>query len=111
MFWIGRLRRARLELAGEQFLRFSKNDLSWFNRILLHFDARRSCVFQIFLLRAIKAYLCPNITEFDSVDSSERRPEELVISFFWRSVYIKHLPDCPGQVKVRFGQAFWNTKK
>ena len=20
--------------------------------------------------------------------------------------YIKHLPDCPGQVKVRFGQAF-----
>ena len=25
--------------------------------------------------------------------------------------YIKHLPDCPGQVKVRFGQAFCKTKK
>ena len=37
-------------------------------------------------LRSIKAYLCPNITNFDAVDFSERRPEE-VISFFWRSVY------------------------
>ena len=23
----------------------------------------------------------------------------------------KHLPNCPGQVKVRFGQAFWKAKK
>ena len=23
----------------------------------------------------------------------------------------KHLPICPGQVKVRFRQAFWETKK
>ena len=30
--------------------------------------------------------MCPNIN-FDSVDFSERRPEE-VISFFWRSVYV-----------------------
>ena len=66
---------------GEQFLRFSKSYLSRFNRILFLFDVRKSCVFQIFLLRSIKAYLCPNIIEFDSVDSSERRPEE-VISFF-----------------------------
>ena len=36
--------------------------------------------FQIFLLRSIKAYLCPNIINFDSVDFSEHRPEE-VISF------------------------------
>ena len=86
MFWLGRLRGARS--LGEQFLRFSKNDLSWFNRIFLLFDARKPCVFQIFLLRSIKAYLCPNIINFDSVDFSERRPEE-VISFFWRSVYIK----------------------
>ena len=35
---------------------------------------------------SIKAYLCPNIINFVSVDFSERRPEE-VISFFWRSVY------------------------
>ena len=30
---------------------------------------------------SIKAYLFPNISNFDSVDFSERRPEE-VISFF-----------------------------
>ena len=71
----------------EQFLRFSKNDLSWFNRIFLLFDARKSCVFQIFFLRSIEAYLCPNIIIFYTVDFSERRPEE-VISFFWRSVYM-----------------------
>ena len=72
---------------GEQFLRFSKNYLSWFNRIFLLFDERESCVFQIFLLRSIKAYLWPNNINFNSVDFSERRPEE-VISFFWHSVYI-----------------------
>ena len=32
-----------------------------------------------------KAYLCPNIINFDNVGFSEPRPEE-VISFFWRSV-------------------------
>ena len=37
-------------------------------------------------LRSIKAYLCPNIINFDSVDISERRPEE-VLSFFGRLVY------------------------
>ena len=46
---------------GEQFLRFSKNDPSGFHRIFLLFDRRKLCVFQIFLLRSIKAYLCPNI--------------------------------------------------
>ena len=57
---------------GEQFLR--------------KIDTRKFCVFQIFLLRSIKPFLCPNIINFDSVDFSEHRPEE-VISFFWRSVY------------------------
>ena len=71
---------------GEQFLRFSKNDLSWYNRNFLLFDPRKSCGFQIFLLRSIKAYLCPNIINFDSGDVSVRHPEE-VIRFFWRSVY------------------------
>ena len=70
-----------LSSLGEQFLRFSKNDLSGFNHILLLFDTRKSCVFQIFLLRSIKAYLCLNIINFDSVDFSEHCPEE-VISFF-----------------------------
>ena len=36
--------------------------------------------FQIFLLRSIDAYLCPNVN-FDSVDFSEHRPEK-VMSFF-----------------------------
>ena len=88
-FWIGCLsvELAQSSLGDEQFLRFSKNDLSWFNRIFLLFDKRKSGVFEIFLLRSIKAYLCPNIINFDIMDFSERRPEE-VISFFWRSVYI-----------------------
>ena len=53
----------------------------------LLFEARISCVFLIFLLRSIKAYLCLNMINFDAVDFSERRPEEM-ISFFSRSVYI-----------------------
>ena len=72
---------------GEQFLRFSKHDLSWFNRIFSFLMRENLVVFQIFLLRSIKAYLCPNIINFDGVDFSGRRPEK-VISFFWRSVYI-----------------------
>ena len=66
---------------SEQFLQFSKDDLSGFHRIFLLFDRRKSCVFQIFLLRSIKAYLCPNMINFHAVDFSEHRPEE-VISFF-----------------------------
>ena len=69
------------------FLRFSKNYLSWFNRVSLLFDTRTYCVFQKFFLSRIKVYLCPNIINFNAVDFGERRPEE-VISFFWRSVYI-----------------------
>ena len=38
-------------------------------------------MFLILLLRSIKAYLCPNMINFNGVDFSERRPEE-VISFF-----------------------------
>ena len=76
-----------LSSLGEQFLRFLKNYLSWLNRIFLLFDTRKLCVFEIFLLRSIKAYLCPNIINSDIVDFSEHRPEE-VISFFWSSVYI-----------------------
>ena len=35
-------------------------------------------MFQIFLLRSIKADMCPNIINFDIVDSCERRPEEVI---------------------------------
>ena len=41
----------------------------------------------MFLSRSAMAYLCPNMINFDGVDSSKRRSEE-VISFSWRSVYI-----------------------
>ena len=58
---------------------------------------------QIFLLRSIKAYLCANIINFDAVDFSGRRPEE-VISFFWRSVY-KH---CHSLMDLTNGIYHWN---
>ena len=50
----------------------------------LLFDTRKSCVFQIFLLlrSIIKAYLCPNMIDFDCVDFSERGAWILVINFF-----------------------------
>ena len=73
-------------LSSVELALWAKNDLLWFNRIFRLFYTRKSCVFQIFLLRSIKAYLYPNIINFESVDFSERRPKE-VISFFWRSVY------------------------
>ena len=91
MFWIGCRRGARLELARWAVSAIFENWPLWFSRIFLLFDTRKSCVFQIFLLiRSIKANLCPNIINFDSVDFSEHRPEE-VISFFWRSVYLLYI--------------------
>ena len=38
----------------------------------------------MFLLRSIKAYLCPNVIDFEWVYFSECRSER----FFWRSVYL-----------------------
>ena len=67
---------------GEQFLHdFRQNDFRDLTTFFSFLMREKSCVFQIFLLRSIKAYLCPNIINFDSVDFSEHRPEE-VISFF-----------------------------
>ena len=64
------------------FCDFRKNYLLCLNRIFLLFDTRKSCVFQIFfILRSIKAYLCPNMIHFDIVDFSERQPEEVISSF------------------------------
>ena len=59
------------------FRKMTFRDLTAFFSFLLQ---KKSCVFQLFLLRSIKAYLCANIN-FHSVDFSGRRPEE-VISFF-----------------------------
>ena len=57
----------------------------------LLFEARISCVFLIFLLRSIKAYLCPNMINFDAaVDFSERRPEE--VSFDAQCIFFGAVP-------------------
>ena len=67
-----------MELARRAVSVIFENYLSGFHRIFLLFDTGKSVVFQIFLLRSIKAYLCPNTINFDSVDLSERRPEEVM---------------------------------
>ena len=87
ILWLGRLRRARSELARWAVSAIFEKWHVVIKPYFLLFEARISCVFLIFLLRSIKAYLCPNMINFDAVDFSERHPEE-VISFFWRSVYI-----------------------
>ena len=88
MFWIACLRVAHPELARWAVSAiFEKWPSVIFNHIFLLLDTRKSCVFQIFLIRSIKAYLCPTIIDIDCVDFSEGCPEE-VISFFWRSVYV-----------------------
>ena len=74
MFWIGRLRGARSVSSFCDFRKMTFCDLTAF----FSFLKRENLVFQIFLLRCIKAYLCPNIINFDSVDFSERRPEEVM---------------------------------
>ena len=86
ILWIGQLCRARSELARWAVSAILEKLPFVIKPYFLLFEARISCVFQIFLLRGIKAYLCPNMINSDAVDFSERRPEE-VISFFWRSVY------------------------
>ena len=70
-----------MELAQSLLCDFRKMTFRDLKRIFLLFAARKSCVFQIFLLRSIEAYLCANIINFDSVEFSGRRPEE-VIRFF-----------------------------
>ena len=92
ILWIGRLRRAHPELARWAVSAIFENWHVVIKPYFLLFETRISCVFLIFLLRSIKAYLCPNMINFDAVDFSECHPEE-VISFFWRSVYdFKILP-------------------
>ena len=86
MFWIGRVRGARSELTRWAVSAFSEilpfRDLTAFFSFLM----QENLVF--FRIRSIIAYLCPNMINFYVVDFSGRRPEE-VISFFWRSVYIR----------------------
>ena len=81
ILWTGHLREARSELARWAVSAIFEKWHFVIKPYFLLFEARISCVFLIFLLRSIKAYLCPNMINFDAVDFSERRPEE-VISIF-----------------------------
>ena len=53
------------------------------------FRLKQTLTFVIYmcLIRSIKAYLCVNMINFDAVDFSECRFEE-VISLYWLSVYL-----------------------
>ena len=74
MFWTGSLRGARSVSSFCDFQKMTFRDLTAFFSFLIW----ENLVFQIFLLRSIKAYLYPNIIKFDSVDFNERRPEEVM---------------------------------
>ena len=93
MFWIGCMPpwSNRQSSLGEQFLRFLKIYLSWYNRIIYFspFWNKKILCFQVFLLRSIKAYLCQlkKLIHFDIVGFVEHCPKE-VTSFFSRSVYM-----------------------
>ena len=83
MFWIGCLCGARLVSSFYDFWKITFWDFATFFSFLTQSNL---CLLQMFILRSIKAYLCPNMINFDGVDFSECRSEE-AISFFWHSVY------------------------
>ena len=51
IFWMGCLRGLAQSSLGEQFLQFSKNDLSWFNRIFLLFWHKKILCFSDILIK------------------------------------------------------------
>ena len=67
-----------MELAREQFLRFLKNGPLRFHLIFLVFDTSEPLSFSDVLIRSIKAYLCPNMINFDWVNFSTRRSEKVM---------------------------------
>ena len=72
---------------GKEFLWFLKVYLLRFHRIYLLFDWSKLFFFQMCLLRINLPNLCPNKIHVDALDFSEWH-SEVVISFFWRSVYL-----------------------
>ena len=83
MFWIGCLRGAR---SVSSFCDVWKFTFSRIYSIFFFLTQANLCFHQMSLLRSIKAYLCPNMINFDLVNFNERRSEE-VIGFFWHSMY------------------------
>ena len=75
--WMNSFECSLLSSLGEQLLWFSKNDLLRFHHIFLLFDTSKPLLLRCsLLLRSVKAYLCPNIN-FDGVNLSEHRSEEV----------------------------------
>ena len=73
---------------GKQFLWFLKNLPLAISSHLSPLWLKDTFVFKMCLLRINLPNLCPNMNHFDAVDFSECHSEE-VISFFWRSVYMR----------------------
>ena len=74
-----------------------------FSNFITFFSFTAKEIFKFVLMcviRRIIAYLCLNMINFDAVDFSERRSEE-VISFFWRSVYMYLCRGYPGLIVTR----------
>ena len=90
MFWIGGL---FWRLSASSFCDLLQNDPLQFHSFSPGIDKSNplDCFNQMCFIRRTIAYLCPNMINFDVVDFSEHRSEE-VISFFWCSVYIS--PSC-----------------
>ena len=63
------------------FCTFLKSDLLRFRHVFLLFGKSNLLIFQMCFIRRTIAYLCLNMINFDAVDLSEHRSEE-VISFF-----------------------------
>ena len=55
-----------------------KNDHLQFHHIFLLFDKGNPLIFQMCFIRRTIAYLCPNTINFDVVDFSERRSEDVI---------------------------------
>ena len=89
MFWIDGL---SWRFSASSFCDFEKSPFaisSHFSPFLL----KQTLIFQMCFIRRTIAYWCLNMLNFDAMDFSERRSEE-VISFFWRSVYFPLLFVC-----------------
>ena len=83
--WIGGLS-WRFSLSLSSFCDFFKMTICDFIAFFSFLARANLFIFQMCFIRRTLAYLCLNMINFDAVDFSEHRSEE-VIGFFWRSVY------------------------
>ena len=67
-----------VEVLSEQFLWFLKSDFLRFHHDFLLFGKSNLSIFQMCFIRITIAYLCLKMIDFDAVDFSERRSEEVM---------------------------------